>query len=341
MIYFSIHGIVGIQVEDEYPWLQTLVNDLPEIFMCSSEEYTKCEKTISIRYDKKLDVKGNRDLFVQENSFQDNEYGVKISLENNQLSLECCQECNEWMMFALSYQLNKAGYCFVHAAAFENKGEVVLIPSSGGTGKTIITIEWVRKRGFRLLGDDLCIIDRNGNVYSYPKKMVIYPWHRDQIDGSDHTHTRKSLSISNGIKEKIKKIVRKSPFLLAFIRKHNPSLKQYSPNEVFKKDVISERGVLKQIIFLERQEQSHDQTEDQIAVKMYLTTFNELFHYFCNKIEFLCREKSVIDPLCLHVTPFLIMQSNTRKCETHILNIPPQYNKHDLLEIVNKEQLRW
>ena len=50
MRYYSIHSIVGVSIDDTYPWLETLNNDLPKVFESNKSEFDKCQYTICICY---------------------------------------------------------------------------------------------------------------------------------------------------------------------------------------------------------------------------------------------------------------------------------------------------
>ena len=65
----------------------------------------------------------------------------------------------------------------VHAAAFSYNGNGFLISGSGGVGKTTTSLEMIYNYDeVKYLSDDISIIDDNGNINVYPRKMMIYPY---------------------------------------------------------------------------------------------------------------------------------------------------------------------
>ena len=56
-----------------------------------------------------------------------------------------------------------------------------MIPGPGGVGKTTLVGELVRRGTHRLLGDDLVILRGNGEVRSFPRRMVLKEAHRSEF----------------------------------------------------------------------------------------------------------------------------------------------------------------
>jgi len=90
----------------------------------------------------------------------------------------------------------------VHSASIEREGEGCLINGWMGMGKTMSTIKLV-KQGFNFLGDDLVILDGEGNVHAFPMPLKLSLPHS------------KILNMSNSVKTKmlIGELVKKIPYL--------------------------------------------------------------------------------------------------------------------------------
>lgn len=323
MKYYSIHGIIGVSVEEAYLWMDTLNNDLPVVFKSTKEAYESCQFFLNIRYSShKISTPNKKRLFSEKSYFIDQIYGVKIDINGNRIELICCQECNEWFMFLLYYLFSKAGFLFIHAAALEKDGRVIIIPSAGGTGKTILSLYLLKNENYKLLGDDLCLVNNKGVVLSYPKKMVIYPWHTEFVN-EEVFHPRKSLiRISQRRKEIVKLWLRRYPKLLAFIRRRNPQLNQVNPVDFLGFDPLISKGTLSKIIFLERKELEQIYSYDEIAIKTFTTTRHELFHYFSEIIEDLICNHSVIEGRYIFSTPLGILDSLKKLVQWDVAAIP-------------------
>jgi len=69
---------------------------------------------------------------------------------------------------------------FIHAAAVSKPdGNVILLPGPGGVGKTSLVGYLVRNHGYKVLGDDLVIIDNQANCFAFPRPFIIKEYHRE------------------------------------------------------------------------------------------------------------------------------------------------------------------
>ena len=64
------------------------------------------------------------------------------------------------------------GKVFIHAGVVGWKGKAIVIPGSSFAGKTTLVAELV-KRGAVYYSDEYAVLDQNGKVYPYPKKLSI------------------------------------------------------------------------------------------------------------------------------------------------------------------------
>lgn len=289
MKYFSIHNIVGIEVYDNYKWADTLIVNIP-MFETNENGFKKCPSKITIKYNKKVEIKDAYEvvpyIFIDRinNKIFDKKYGALIEITNSTIDITVTQECNEWMMMMLEYSLLKNKCTFMHSAGVEKDGFAYIFPSWGGVGKTASVAKLVRENGYKLLGDDLVILSETGDVYAFPKKFVLYAYHRNLFSDA-----MKNKKLINGNVSKlvskfiplIKSILRKIPGLLAFARRHNPQSKRVSPYEIFGEDKIAITGKIKKFTWLERIYVSKTRTEkitlNQISARALLITIHELY----------------------------------------------------------------
>jgi hypothetical protein len=261
MVKASINNLVGIAVDNSYPWIDTLFISTG-VASLKEEDYEKCKAHILIKKTNKLNTSDCRDIgdeiFISHNALVDTRYGVRIDRNNSRnITLTVTQECNEWLTICLQLLLLELDCTLIHAAALEKNGEVVLLPSWGGVGKTATVMKMVSEGGWRLLGDDLVIL--NGNqVEPFLKPFVIYPYHQSLFPEIFMQHKGKvvtNLKLSKMMSKSIplaKKIMRPIPRLLAFARKYNPQSMRVSPMKIFKENELSTGGELKKVIWLER-----------------------------------------------------------------------------------------
>ena len=64
------------------------------------------------------------------------------------------------------------GYLLLHAAGLVKNNIGILVFGSQNIGKTTITLG-MSKRGWYVLGDDMCLLDKNGNLKSYTKPIKL------------------------------------------------------------------------------------------------------------------------------------------------------------------------
>ena len=183
------------------------------------------------------------------------------------------------VMLGLQLMLVRSGASLIHAAALlEPDGGVLLIPGPGGVGKTTSVAELIRRGSHRLLGDDLVILGKNGEVYSFPRQMVLKEAHREQFAeiiaefGESSNATSYSSWRSNRFVRRIMGILyRNAPFvgviqgalwragMLEKAREWflgssgDPAiLACVPPAAAFGKAAIAQRGRVSRVIFLER-----------------------------------------------------------------------------------------
>lgn len=261
MKYFSIYDLVGIRVCDEYPWVDTLFIT-HGIATEGKDAYDACRQKITVIFKKELSMEDVRFIgdgaYIGERCYVDEQYGVRIEkTSDTELKLRVTQECNEWLVIALQLSLLRCGRTLIHGAALEKDGQVLLLPSWGGVGKTATVCRFVRDHGWRLLGDDLVILGE-GEVTAFLKPFVIYPYHKDlfpELFKSGENHTVKNLKVSDMMSRMIpsvKRMLRPFPRVLAYLRKHNPQSMRVSPHKIFTSDQLSQGGTPCRMVWLER-----------------------------------------------------------------------------------------
>lgn len=291
MIYFSIHDIVGVSVNDNYKWADTLICNIP-LFNTDDKGFINCPSKIHINYSKKIDIVDYYEvvpfIFInkRKKSLYDKKYGAQITKTDDGYIIDCSQECNEWLMMILEYCLLENNATFIHSAAVEKDGIAYVFPSWGGVGKTASIAKLVKKEGYNLLGDDLVIITSDGMVKAFPKKFVLYSYHKKLFE---ETMKKNNAHLIGGVMSRmlskfiplIKSMLRLIPGLLAFARRHNPQSKRISPYEIFGENAISFGGKVRSFTWLERMhiDKTKVVSSDnyQMCSKALTITIHELF----------------------------------------------------------------
>ena len=75
----------------------------------------------------------------------------------------------------LDLKLIQKGFTLIHSGCINYKGQCFLITASRDTGKTSTVLSLFDGKDFKFMSDDLTIISRKGEAYSYPEKVGISP----------------------------------------------------------------------------------------------------------------------------------------------------------------------
>lgn len=113
------------------------------------------------------------------------------------------------------YKLLQKGVVFLHAAGVEKGGKGYLLPAYGGTGKTTLSLKLLA-RGYRLLGDDLLLVDTKSNqVYAYPRPFHLFTYNINSLEGAKvPLKYRAIINVKNILRWVLEKITREE-FLIS------------------------------------------------------------------------------------------------------------------------------
>jgi len=297
---YSIAKIVGFDVEDSYKWQETLFFNY-NLASINENDYESCKSFIKISYSHELQMDDTREIadgvYIGQGFIIDKEFGAKIEKKDFGYHLTVSQECNEWLVVCFQLLLLENGYSLIHAAGLEKESKAMLLPSWGGVGKTATVVKMVKDNGWKLLGDDLLIIDSKGNVIPFLKPFVIYGYHEPlfpELFKQKRGIIIRNHSISDALRKfipSIKKMLRIMPGLLAFARKHNPHSMRIKPSEVFFEEQLSKGAIVSQVTWLERLPaigMVKTLKNEQIVSKITAVTILEVFGERINAINIMC-----------------------------------------------------
>lgn len=99
-----------------------------------------------------------------------------VFYKNGELILENFSPENIWELIDSQIRMtvgeHSKDYVFIHAGVVGWKGRAIVIPGSSFSGKTTLTAEFV-KRGAIYYSDDFTILDKDGYVHPFPRKLSL------------------------------------------------------------------------------------------------------------------------------------------------------------------------
>jgi|MucameStandDraft_1065616.scaffolds.fasta_scaffold17505_2 hypothetical protein len=279
-------------------------------------------------------------------TFVDSKLGVTIKKKANiEFAVFASQECPEWITLMCEVMMLTAGLTWVHAAGLEKDGKALFLPARGGVGKTATVVNMVRMHGWRLLGDDLLILDEsNESILPFLKRFVIYGYHHDlfpeQFKKNGPVKNQALMHMMTKMIPIAKRILRYIPGALSYVRKHNPQQVRVLPRDIFKSNQLSTgANNITHTIWLERIEAGKLEyikcSQSQIASRCAAVTISEMTYGEMNlNLPFLIMcECGMLDYDSFYKKIYNILM----KCignECYILNIPKNIEVNELAEIV-------
>lgn len=240
---FSIHGLVNISVPATFPFRQALEREL-EPFRVHAV----------LREDILLARIGG----ISGLDFHPiHPGGPFVAFDGKQFVLACNRDPLSFVLPLVEWVLLQQSHSLVHAAGVGLNGKGVLLPATGGVGKTAAVQKLCSLPHASFLGDDLVILSDQCELLSFPKPMFIYPYHRELFP---HVFAKankfvvpKALTRAVGA---IRRLIR--PLLRAFPRVEEFG-RQYTPEHIHTPARVALPGVefstrlpLSLVLYLER-----------------------------------------------------------------------------------------
>ncbi len=218
----------------------------------------------------------------------------------------------ETIPFIMDIKLLNKGYTFMHGACLSKKGNGILICAFPNTGKTLTTLQSLKKEyGFSYLSDDITIVDNKGYAYCYPDPHPIF----DRIK-------RKPLNQKDYVKSMLKLI---SPVIKFHV---NEPITQYTDlYKTIENPSVIQKTKLETVIFLERNQESTEEINSQNAYnKLTISKTHEFplwtdpimlgYSYFnpeVNLEKLLTKQQQIISNLTASANKFFILRSTNPK----------------------------
>ena len=84
----------------------------------------------------------------------------------------------------IEYKLAKKGYFLIHSGAVSKDNKAYILEGRGGAFKTTLTMDFVRKAGFKFMADDRVIIHED-NVLSFPIHPILFTFRAKHLTTED------------------------------------------------------------------------------------------------------------------------------------------------------------
>lgn len=250
--YYDIHSIVRVRVRGDASLHREVEFHLAS-FRC--EQLEKPHEILIDRYDAAPPT-------IRTTVVDDYEYGAgAYHRAARRIRFDMLGRPQTYYMDRLSLPINliiqlallRTGHTFLHGAGLSIDGRHVLFPAYPGTGKTTLVAAFVRAGG-RLFGDDLCIIG-DGQIYSFPQALSVYPHHLPILayDDQDARRAFRRTALIDRIgaplAHRTSRLARLARVLLGALR--TPSV-NVAPAKVFGDEAIAKEGKLEEVVVLER-----------------------------------------------------------------------------------------
>lgn len=181
--HFNIHNLVSVKIDAD---VASVVKEQIMFQIGFFETETKEESTQVINifpYKKYMEESGDKSIYYS--NFYNSGLVVNISkeyfaIEKHNNGFNIYTDTPILINLFIQLLLFKKGFTFIHAAGVVNEsGEAILFPASGGVGKTAILGTLMRNENYKLLGDDLVLINKDGYCLAFPRPFILKKYHKD------------------------------------------------------------------------------------------------------------------------------------------------------------------
>ncbi len=154
---------------------------------------------------------------------------------------------NVFLRPLVDYKLLQKGFLSIHAAGVANGSNAYIFSGRGGTHKTTLVMDLIRKHGYRFVGEDRLIIDKDKRVYAYPIHNKIFEYRLTHMETENYKRFDKIKFLlyqnsNNGTKDYIQN--KSSLKILCSIVKYNGQrvkCERISKDELIKKVIKSQQ----------------------------------------------------------------------------------------------------
>jgi hypothetical protein len=141
------------------------------------------------------DSEGKAEWEVEISGFEDGETIVNFNgrIKGFQSFMNPDFIAQNFLLRLIEYKLCRKGYLFAHAAGISKNEQAYVFAGRGGSFKTSLCMDFIRKAGFEFLGDDRVVLHKD-KVFSFPMGLRVFGFMCDHLPNED------SWNFSNKIK---------------------------------------------------------------------------------------------------------------------------------------------
>jgi len=205
-INYNLHGILKFKIiRDKEYGLRDLINlkfsffevedvDNPDIIL-NIGKFTPLNENcylvdhkyyINENYFYCRDSEGKAEWDVEILGFEDKETIINFNgrLKGFQSFMNPDFIAQNLLLRLIEYKLGRKGYLFAHSAGISKNGQAYVFAGRGGSFKTSICMDFIRREGFEFLGDDRVILHKD-KVFSFPMGLRVFGFMCDHLPNED------------------------------------------------------------------------------------------------------------------------------------------------------------
>lgn len=151
---------------------------------CIKENYFYCR-----------DSEGKAEWEVEISGFEEGETIINFNgrLKGFQSFMNPDFIAQNFLLRLIEYKLGRRGHLFAHAAGISKNEQAYVFAGRGGSFKTSLCMDFIRRGGFEFLGDDRVILHKD-KVFSFPMGLRVFGFMCDHLPNED------SWNFSNKVK---------------------------------------------------------------------------------------------------------------------------------------------
>ncbi len=341
----NLHNLIELIVEPSFPWLSDWKEALGDIVALSPCKVVPVRSVFNVEYHPRFRPSLTRNVGdnfrIGPEEALDVTLGVELlASDENVIRLRASKPALEWLIWGIQLALVRAQATLIHCAALEKSGKAFLFPSWGGIGKTALVTEMVRSFGFRVLGDDMVIVDHQGTCYGFPKPLVLYPYHRPffpEVFNSGRGPMAPVFlnSVLTRLAVQIKPLLRWSSPLLQLARKYYIQRAFIKPSEVFGPEKLAAEARVELIVWIDRivgmNHSCYCEIDDTLlASRVFASTINE-FDLRCVRLAHLAMGVGILNTDQLYMTWINVLNKVCRQVKKGCLYLPADLPLADMI----------
>ncbi len=360
MKYYNLHNLLGISVSENVS--KTIIKSIDfqiEYFSVEASDLPTSGYSIEIESYDKFNPKEAHDASIfhslrgiKERLFIDE--GTQFVLEIKPRGYKIYAGSSFLINIFIQLLFVREGYTLIHAAAVaDNKGRCLLFPGPGGVGKTAIIGNLVKNHNYKVLGDDLVLLKKSGECYSFPRSFVLKDYHKSTYPNL-FSQMEFASNLNKVTSRLIQIFIRNMPFLglTKYILKklnffnttvaHIPTEKSHvgtvSVKKIFGDQSVIDRAQLEKIIFLERYNGLDFNYTDLKHDSLINRMFSIINHEWVNSMRriFSLGAMEIISLPEYYTNLNKIIEEGAKNNEAKILQIPKNASAEELCSFIDK-----